>query len=154
MLVGTAGFLLRMGVRVGDNMALKNGVFTAVNSELVGVFALKYTPSASAVGAFWQLSHSKIEPVLASRDFNLTPGMVEASLKLRRGSLKYPDIAERLDVSEGERFFLDPPVAILARGGGASFAESLAVGKRLRRSIFANRFILRGQTVLPAWSER
>lgn len=45
VLLGTANFILRMGIRVAEGINLKNGVFVAINMRLQASFRLSMTRS-------------------------------------------------------------------------------------------------------------
>lgn len=134
LLVGTSGFLLRMGVRVTEGLNLKSGVFVALNGEHVGIFALKYQPTPQVHMAFQMLKRHKITPVLASKDFNIAPGMVENKFKLKSETIDFPDIEERLALADEfeklEGFDCDD-VAVLTRDGMLPLAECMIGAKKL-----------------------
>ena len=78
VLMGTAGFMFRMGIRVHENVNVKNAVFIAVNMELAGVFNVNYKINHEIRRSLISLIRKKVTPVLAAIDFNLTPVMLES----------------------------------------------------------------------------
>ena len=71
-------------------MQIKNGVFVAINMSLAGVFAMKYETSEQVQNAFRLLRRIRITPVVAVRDFNMTPGMLESRFRLKPQWIDYP----------------------------------------------------------------
>lgn len=129
--IGNSGFLMRLGIHITEGLNLKTAVFSSVNMCFSGLFALKYNPTPSVRTALNSLIKSKIPPVIATRDFNITPGMVERTFKLRRGIIEYPDIAERLEYSSSGRLFEENPSAVSIKGGISSFTACLCAMKKL-----------------------
>ena len=138
VLVGTSGFLIRMGVRVREGLEIKQGVFTAINSELVGIFALKYTAVPSASVGLSLMLRRRIVPVLAVRDFNLTPGMIEKKFKIKRGISDYPDVNRRVAMSEYANDAPDAPAAVMPFPSIRPFAETLTVARSAYKAIRKN----------------
>lgn len=86
VLIGTAAFLMKLHIRIRDIHGVENGVFVVVNNQVAGVFVLTYHPSAPAYGALHAFRRMRKRPVLATRDFNITPAMVESLFELRNGT--------------------------------------------------------------------
>ena len=136
--LGTQAFLMRTGVSIYDGRHLKNGVYLAIDGQLAGIFALKYYPTAPVYGALNSLLRHRIRPLLAVRDFNLTPAMVESLFELKRGFSLYPDVGTRLEVSSAEYVRGDMACALLSRDSVASFVSCLLRTSRLVKSTRAN----------------
>jgi len=83
--LGTAGFMLRRGLRVSESANVKNAIFIAINSEIAGVFNVTYKVNSEVQNAFDAMKRRKIKLVLATIDFNLTPMMVETHFSLAEG---------------------------------------------------------------------
>ncbi|HAT79040.1 MAG TPA: hypothetical protein DCS10_06485, partial [Oscillibacter sp.] len=77
VLFGTAGFMRKRGVNLPRNLGLKTGVFLSVDGTLIAVFAVKYMPAENVDWALHALHHSRITPVLAVRDGNITPALLK-----------------------------------------------------------------------------
>ena len=58
------------------NLGLKTGMYLSVDGTLVAVFAVKYMPAENVDWALHALHHSRITPVLAVRDGNITPALL------------------------------------------------------------------------------
>ena len=67
----------KRGVNLPRNLGLKTGVFLSVDGTLIAVFAVKYMPAENVDWALHALHHSRITPVLAVRDGNITPALLK-----------------------------------------------------------------------------
>ena len=134
VLCGTASFLMRMGIHVSEGRTIKSGVFVAINSAFAGVFALKYTAQPQSYSAFRVLRVGHIRPVLAVKDFNVTPLMVEDKFDLRPGRTDFPDMEERVRLNRGDGKGRAQPLALLSRGTMLSFCECVTAAHRLCRA--------------------
>ena len=130
VLFGTMGFMRKRGVNLPRNLGLKTGVFLAVDGTLIAVFAVKYMPAENVDWALHALHHSRITPVLAVRDGNITPALLKRKFGTDARAV-YPKLGTRLALSErgGGR-----PYALLMREGLMPYAEVVLGSKRLCRS--------------------
>ncbi len=129
VLFGTVGFFRRQGVALPRGITLKTGVFLAVDGTLIAVFAVKYLPAENVDWALHALHHSRITPVLAVRDGNITPALLKRKFGTDARAI-YPKLETRLALSErsGGR-----PCAVLMREGLMPYAEVVLGSKRLCR---------------------
>ncbi|MCL2084628.1 MAG: hypothetical protein FWH06_05145 [Oscillospiraceae bacterium] len=134
VLVGSYNFMVSMSVSVPSDLKTKHAVYTAINMELVAVFAMIYTPLAEVRGAIHQLSRNKVQPMFAVRDFNLTALLVKEKFKLSDDQIDYPVIEERLTLSDPTRKVYAKPVAIAGREGLPAYAESIVGSLALART--------------------
>ncbi len=127
VLFGTAGFMRKRGVNLPRNLGLKTGVFLSVDGTLIAVFAVKYMPAENVDWALHALHHSRITPVLAVRDGNITPALLKRKFGTDARAV-YPKLSTRLALSErgGGR-----PYALLMREGLMPYAEIVLGSKRL-----------------------
>ena len=86
VLVGTASFLGKLGIRQPDTSGLENGVYVVINSQVAGEIALAYHPTAQTYGAIHALGRIKVRPVIAAQDFNISPAMVESMFEMKHGT--------------------------------------------------------------------
>ena len=130
VLFGTMGFMRKRGVNLPRSLGLKTGVFLAVDGTLIAVFAVKYMPAENVDWALHALHHSRITPVLAVRDGNITPALLKRKFGTDARAV-YPKMSTRLALSErgGGR-----PYALLMREGLMPYAEVVLGSKRLCRS--------------------
>ncbi|MCI8399668.1 MAG: hypothetical protein HFF90_09775 [Oscillibacter sp.] len=133
VLMGTANFLKKMDIRLPGEINLKTGVFLAVDRRLIAVFAVKYNPSENVDFALKMMRRSRILPVLASRDPNITPALIRRKFS-KNIRLEYPDLTERVALSEAENDH-DLPRALLFREGLLPYAEAVAGSLRLCKAV-------------------
>lgn len=138
VLMGTAGFMFRMGIRVHENVNVKNAVFIAVNMELAGVFNVNYKINHEIRRSLISLIRKKVTPVLAAIDFNLTPVMLESEFKLPVGSLEYPEVEDRIYLANVYmRSELDP-AALVTRSGLPPYTGGILSAMRLKKVTIRN----------------
>jgi hypothetical protein len=134
-LLGTASFLMRMGVRVTEGVRLQSALFLAVGGAFAGIFSIKYTAQNPVHAAFRTLRSARITPVLAVRDVNITQAAVEGRFDLRAGLTDFPDLAARMRLSEGGFGGEGETLALMSRDGMLPFAETVASARRARRAV-------------------
>ena len=117
----------KRGVNLPRNLGLKTGMYLSVDGTLVAVFAVKYMPAENVDWALHALHHSRITPVLAVRDGNITPALLKRKFGTDARAV-YPKLGTRLALSErgGGR-----PYALLMREGLMPYAEVVLGSKRL-----------------------
>ena len=132
VLVGSAAFMKLMEVKLPQGLNVKSAVFCAVDGELAGIFALSYLLPDTVFPALEELMLEKVEPVLATRDFNLIPAMLQQRFKLAAGRMAFPPVERRRELSDPEQEHDGVLTALLCREGLFPFADSIAAAKRLR----------------------
>ena len=133
VLVGSAAFMKLMEVGLPQGLNVKNAVFCAIDGQLAGIFALNYVLPDTVFPALEALMLERVEPVLATRDFNLIPSMLHHRFKLAADKMAFPGVERRRELSDPERTHEDSVLtALLCREGLLPFAESIAAAKRLR----------------------
>ncbi len=130
VLLGTMSFMRKNGVSLPRSLGLKTGVFLSVDGTLVAVFAVKYLPAENVDWALHALHHSRITPVLAVRDGNITPALLKRKFGTDARAV-YPKLSTRLALSERGG---GQPYALLMREGLMPYAEVVLGSKRLCRS--------------------
>ena len=127
--MGSASFMRKMEVRLPGNINLKTGIFLAVDRQLAAVFAVKYNASENVDFALRMIRRSRMMPILASRDPNITPGLLHRKF-YKKVKVEYPDLSTRVALSEAE---LDrgAPRALLLREGLLPYAEAVVGGRRM-----------------------
>ena len=131
VLVGTAGYMHLMGVRLPQSLQVKNAVFTAVNGSLVGLFLMQYNPTGSVQSALVSLLQSRITPLFAIRDFNITPLLIRQKFRVPTDSFDFPSFVDRYRISDLEPPEGAAPAAVLAREGLGPLVEAAEGGRRL-----------------------
>ena len=133
VLMGSASFMRKMNVKLPPDITLRTGIFLAVDRELAAVFAVKYNPSENVDFALRLMQRSRIQPILASRDPNITPALIRR--KFSKGiHMEYPGLTERIALSEAEKD-RDIPRALLFREGLMPYAETVAGSLRLCKAV-------------------
>lgn len=132
VLVGSAAFMNLMEISLPPGLNVKNAVFCAINGELAGIFALSYSLPDTAFPSLEELMHEKIGPVLATRDFNLIPAMLQQRFKLAADKMDFPPVERRRELSDPDQPHAQVLTALLCREGLFPFAEAVVAAKRLR----------------------
>ena len=132
VLIGSAAFMNLMGVRLSPNLNIRSAVFTAINNELAGVFIINYTPSAPVQFALLNLIRSKITPLFAVRDFNITPSMVINKFLIPKEDLEFPTFEARYSLSANSENQAIKPAAIMSREGLGHFVELVRGGRQIK----------------------
>ena len=138
VLLGTEGFILRMGVRILEKTSSKNTMYLSINGSLAAAFNLKYTMTEDVKISLENVIRGKLHPVMASIDCNQTPIMIENELYVKKGSIEYPSIEERLDLASDDQYLEYDPAAFVTRAGLAPFANSVLASRRLRKITIRN----------------
>ena len=114
---------------------MKNAVFCAIDGELAGIFALKYTLHGTVEPAIGALIRNRISPVLATRDFNIIPEMLRQRFKLPADKMEFPAVERRVELSSDRQQHSELLTAVLCREGVGPFTEAAVGGKRLRLAV-------------------
>ena len=133
-LLGSANFLLRMGVRVTEGLQLKNSLFLSMDGRFAGIFSMRYSVQPPVYAAFGLLRRAHVQPVLALRDLNTTQAFVESRFDLKVDSTEYPVLSDRLRLSAPSYARELPTLALLSRDGLLPAAETLAAARQLTRA--------------------
>lgn len=136
VLLGSLGFMRLMGIHVPEGTRIQSAVYVSVNSELTGVFALTYGPSAASKSGMHSVVHTPgLTPILATRDFMITPALVKKRFKVSADRLEFPVVAERAALSGPDAGASGKQGALMARGSFASFAAAVTGGRSLRKTV-------------------
>ena len=133
VLMGSIAFMKLMRVRVPEGTRLKQAVYLSVNGELTAVFALNYAPAESVrAGLSAVLRAGSLVPVLATRDFMITPQFLKQRYKIPPEHIEFPIVEERAALSEPGAVRAGKQGALMARSSFASFAGSVVAARGLR----------------------
>lgn len=135
VLVGSASFMHLMEVPLPQGLNVKNAVFCAIDGELAGIFALKYTLHGTVEPSLNALIRNRIAPVLATRDFNIIPAMLRQRFKLPADKMDFPAVERRVELSSERQEHSSILTAVLCREGVGPFTEAAVGGKRLRLAV-------------------
>ena len=133
VLMGSIAFMKLMRVRVPDGTRLKQAVYLSINGELSAVFALNYAPAESVqAGLYSVLRAGALVPVLATRDFMITPQFLKLRYKIPPEHVGFPTVEERARLSSPEAAREGKQGALMARSAFSSFAGSVTAARSLR----------------------
>ena len=142
VLLGSLGFMKIMGIPLPENVKIQSAVYVSVNGELAGVFALTYGPSAASKSGLQHVVHTPgLLPILATRDFMITPALVKKRFKVSEDRLEFPMVAERTALSAPEAGENGKQGALMARGSFAAFAAAVTGGRSLRKTVHSSMWI-------------
>jgi hypothetical protein len=133
-ILGTATLLRRLSVHLPKSVEWKDGLYLAVDGELVAIFQLVYKGTDSVRWALGSMRRNAVTPLLATRDPNINSRFLKNHFGLDGGA-HLLELNERLNLSklrgEGEA----RPNALLYREGLAPYFEAVAGSKRLYRAV-------------------
>lgn len=100
VLVGSSDLLRSMGVEIPEGIQVSQAVFVSIDGELSGLFAMNYDVTRSAArGLVTLCGYRKLQPVLISRDFMLTPSFIREHFGVRPKRIRFPEMEERAQLS-------------------------------------------------------
>ena len=136
VLLGSLPFMRLMGVHVPDGTRVQSAAYISVNKELVGVFALSYAPSGSTKSGLHSVVRSSgLTPILATRDFMITPALVKKRYKVSAERLEFPVVSERVRLSAAKAGAGGKQGALMAKDSFLSFSSAVSSGRLLRRAV-------------------
>ena len=131
VLVGTAAYMARMGMPVQapkKGRDVETGIYVVINGQPAGVIQLTYHSNAQTFSALQALLRLKVTPELATRDFNISPEMVQKMFETRRGRVG-EIAADRVAAVTSSAYTMgDRVCALLSRDGIVPFAQGTPVG--------------------------
>lgn len=139
VLLGSLAFMRLMGVHVPEGTKVQSALYISVNRELVGVFALTYQPSAGTRSGLGRIIRSVgLTPVLATRDFMITPALIKKRYKVSVDRMEFPVVAERIKLSSEEAGRDGRQGALMAKESFLGFAAAVTGGRLLRRAVHSS----------------
>ena len=148
VLVGSKALMQEFGIPINQQELPQYAVFCAIDGHLAGIFTLKYRISRGVKRGLSQLLRNRLSPVIATRDFYVTPQMLSRRAKVKAADFSYPGMEERMALSDPKQDYELPIVAVLVREGLTPFAEAIVGGRRLRRAVRAGAVIAAINSVL------
>jgi len=137
LMVGNAGFMNLMGIRVPQKMSNRNTIFTVISGELCGLFDIDYKPRPSVQDALGELLRSGSDAVFALRDFNMTPDSLRNKFHVSGDGFNLPSYPERYRISGIVPAEDNPISAVIAREGMVPVVEVSKRGRRLYYCVMA-----------------
>lgn len=135
VLVGTAAFMHLMKVPMPQGLNVKNAVFCSISGQLAGMFLLEYRMSGEVNPALSALMRADVNPILATRDFNLIPALLGQKFRLPVDRMEFPPVERRLELSRADQEHDEIPIALLCREGLTAFSDAVVGARRLRSAV-------------------
>ncbi len=148
VMVGNAGFMNLMGIRVPQRLANRNTVFTAISGQLSGLFDIDYKPLPSVQDALGVLLRSKCDVIFALRDFNMTPDALRNKFHVNGEGFNLPSYPERFRISGIEASAELPVSAVISKEGMVPVAELSKRGKNLYYGVLVSVIIAAAGSVI------
>ena len=99
ILVGTLQFMQDMGIDVGKGTRVSQAVYTAIEGELCGVFAVAYGKSkSSAAGVRTLFGCRSLTPVMTTKDFMITESFIRSKFSVSTRRVAFPDRATSVEI--------------------------------------------------------
>lgn len=138
VLIGTVSFMRSMGVHMPNGVKVRQAVYVAISGELAGIFAVKYKPSPSATTGLRDiLSNRNFTPVLATRDFLISPELIAQKYDMSIEAIRCPEYPQRIRLSETAPGDSRVQGALIANNTFTAFAATVATSHRLKISSYA-----------------
>ena len=131
ILLGSSKFLMERGIAVGALADRMLGL--AVEGELAAVFTISYRVSPALFNAVQMLAENNMKIVLHSRNYQVTPDMVEHLYDLERGSVCKSGLEFDRDLRRARRQDGDVLCGIQIRDGIVPFGSCVATAKAQAR---------------------
>lgn len=139
VLVGSLSFMHSLGVRMPKGAALRQAVYVAVGGELAGIFALKYRADGAVREALRALlAQPKLDLVLMTRDFLITPELLAAKFRLPTQRLRFPPYGKRRARLRIDEETAPAQGALIAPGDFPAFCAAVCAAKSMKTAAFVN----------------
>lgn len=140
--VGTAECMAEQGIALPDGSKVAQAIYTAVDGQLSGVFAVTYSRSKfSAAGLRTLCNDRGCKPILIACDFMLTPNFIRKKLNVSVRRVGFPAREDRLALSKVTPPEDAPVIALIAKEGLAPKAYALTGARALKGALRAGAFI-------------
>lgn len=138
VLIGTVSFMRSMGVHMPDGAKVRQAVYVAIGGELAGIFAVKYKADPTAKAGLRDiLSNRNFTPVLATRDFLISPELIAQKYELSAEPLRFPEYPQRIRLSETAPGDCRTQGALIANNTFTAFAAAVSSAHRLKLSAYS-----------------
>ena len=136
MYIGTGAYMSLKGIQIPANIDVNGAIYTAVNGKLCALFIIAYSPSDVVRSALTSLNRSRLRPIYAVRDFDITPAMIKSKFRLSGNEVTFPPAEDRFrlsaDAGQGEQ---EPSAAIMTREGVNHYIEVIRCGRRMVKAV-------------------
>lgn len=132
ILVGTMQFMQEMGVDLAKGTRVNQAVYTAIEGELCGVFAVAYGKSkSSAAGVRTLCSSRSLIPVMTTKDFMLNESFIKSKFSVSTKRMKFPDRATCVDICARREPEGSTVIALTTKEGLAPMAFAITGARTL-----------------------
>lgn len=136
VMVGSMEFMRSMGVDLTEAKQMDLAVYTAIDGQLAGMFAVNYQKSRSTVAGLRTLcGYPGLTPVVNCEDFMLTASFVQKKYGINPRRMAFPSREERREMALREVGEVDTVIALTTRDGLAPKAFSITGARVLRRAL-------------------
>ena len=133
VLMGSLEFLKSMGVEIPEGVMVKQAVYTSIDGELSGLFAITYTRMKySARGLSALNGYKKIRSVILAEDFMLTGPFLKEKFGVNPRRLVFLTREERAELASRKPAAEDPVLALTTQDGLAPVAYAISGARALR----------------------
>lgn len=134
--IGTGAYMSLKGIQIPANIDVNGAIYTAVNGKLCALFIVEYSPSDVVRSALISLNRSRLRPIYAIRDFDITPAMIKSKFRLSGNEVAFPPAEDRFRLSaDGDPEESEPPAAIMTREGVNHYLEVIRCGRRMVKAV-------------------
>ena len=139
ILMGSLAFMKLMKVRMPEGTKVKQAVYLSINGELAGVFALNYAPASAARSSLLAAVRARgLLPILATRDFMITPQFLRHRYKVPTDRIEFPTVEERAQLSSPEAVKDGTQGALMARSSFNCFVTAVVGARTLRSAVLGS----------------
>lgn len=136
VMVGTLEFMRSMGVELAEAKQMDLAVYTAIDGQLAGVFAVNYQKSRSTVAGLRTLcSYPGLTPVVNCEDFMLSASFVQKKYGINPRRMAFPSREERREMALREVGDVDTVIALTTKEGLAPKAFAVTGARVLRSAL-------------------
>jgi len=133
VLMGSLPFLKELGVEIPDGISVNQAVYTAIDGELCGVFAVTYGKVRDAAAALNTLSSYRgLRPVLITGDFMLTESFVKNKFSVNTRRICFPERAVREELRGKKIQEGTTSLALITKDGLSPFAYAVTGARAVR----------------------
>lgn len=132
IIVGTSDFMHLVDIPLPRSLKVKHAIFCAIDGKLAAMFPVSYSLPSAVRPSLSTLIGLKVTPILATRDPNLTPSLLDHKFKLPVDKMEFPSTDRRRELSDPRQNHSTQPVALLSREGVGVFCDTVLGCRRLR----------------------
>lgn len=136
VLIGTAECMEAHGILIPQEQQIPQAVYTAVDSELSGVFAVSHSRSKfSTAGIRTLCADHHFKPLLVASDFLLTPKFIRSKLSVNVRRIIFPELDARRDLAAAAPGEEAVVIALTTKSGLAPKAYALTGARALKGAL-------------------